>query len=811
MAQVFRSLLRAPAFALTTALLLALGIGSAALLFSAYDAVLLRNLPVAHPESLVRIAQTRPVLGTRSYFPYLYYKLLHDQAKSVEVFGESERLIALTSPEPVEEIRLRLVTPEFFEVLGAPAMLGRILTRADGAESTGAPPAILSYRFWARRFAADPRVVGQTLAIKGVRFTIAGVMPPDFNGVSADSTPDVRVPVWTKVLLSPNTGGVDNIGDMELSGRLRPGATRERAFAEASALWRAAYQQVNPDQHDLAHDTFFQGLRVDDLRHGVSIVRDKFGSALSLLTATAALLLLMVCLNLAGLMLARAASGRQDIAVRMALGASRTRLLRQLLMESAALAGLGCVGGLLIAYAAAPLLVHALPTMRDLTTTPVTLALDLRPDARVVLCSLAAAALATLLFGLAPFATVSATSLESVLRGTRSSARLFGRNALLIFQIALCAFLLAGAGLLARTFAHLDATGAGFDASHVAVFTANVPPTREKPDPAIALHAQLLQRVRALPGVVSAASSAMGIMRGLGMKNTFLPPGHPATPADFLNNNMNSVSPEYFDTLGMKIVEGRNLTVNDVHDAVPRNVVVNQTFVRRFFPEGHLVGREIIVGVQPPPLSERVVGVVTDAHYRNLREPMQPIIYELGDAHDFVIYVRTAGDPASIVEPVRKALAAINPALPFTEIDLLANEVASTTAAERLTAQLVTAFAAIAALIAAVGIYGLFAYVVAQRRREIGIRIAIGATPSEIGAMIAHQAARTALAGIALGLASSWFAAPLIRSLLFEVEPHDPAALATAALFIAAIAALATAGPAWRAARTNPTTALRYD
>jgi predicted permease len=810
MRTILRSLRRTPAFTLTTTLLLALGIGSAALFFSAYDAVVLRTLPVSHPEQLVRIAQTQPVLGTRSSFPEVFYNVLRDHSTTMQPFGECERQFPLTSPEPAEVLRVRFVTPEFFEILGVPAMLGRALTRGDGVESTGAAPAVLSYRFWQRRFAADPRAIGRTFAIRGIALTVAGVMPPGFRGISLDSTPDVRLPLWIKPQIT-HTGRLNVIGDLEISARLRPGVTLERARPEALSLWRAAYLQSDPKAHDLEHDTFFRGLRVDPLTHGVSILRDKFGSALSVLTATACLLLLMVSLNLAGLMLARAASRRQDVAIRLALGASRAQILRQLLAESAVLAAIGCAAGLALANAAAPALTRALPPLRDLTATTVAFAVDLRPSATVIFCSVASAALMTLLFGLAPALTVSSTALETVLRSARSTTRFFGRNALLTFQIALSAFLLAGAGLMVQTFVRLDHTAKGFDASHVAVFTASFPYTPAKPDPAIAVHQQLIDRVRALPGVVSAAYAGAGIMRGIGMKTTFVPPGHAPSPAYFLNNNINYVSPEYFDTLGMKIVEGRNLTPDDAFSVKTANIVVNQTFVRTFFTEGRVVGREIATGMEPPFLSLHVVGVVTDAHYRSLREPMQPVTYLLAGPHDFVLYVRTAADPASIVEPARKVLYDIDPNLPFTEIDLLSGEVDSTTAAERLTAQLVSAFAAIAALIAAVGIYGLLAYVVAQRRREIGIRIAVGATPSEIGGMIGWQAARTALAGIALGLAAAWFASPLIRSLLFGVEPHDPATLALAALFLAIVTAAAVAAPAWRASRVHPVEALRCE
>ena len=804
-----RMLAKNPGFTAAAAGLLALGIGASSAIFSAFNALLLKPLPVRNPGQLVRMVQKTPQLGTRSMFAPGIYEALRDHATTLSaVFGDLDWLAVMNEPQPAEQIRVAIVTPEFFSTLGAPALIGRTLTPDDERDTPGTPPAVLSYGIWQRRFRSDSRVLGRTITLHGNRFAIVGVMPREFNGISADTTPDVRVPrrCFPLISLRANERAVNTA--LEIAGRMKPGVSIAQAQAECQALWRAATESYYGSQADWTPTDIQRELNrpllLDPLEHGVSILRDRFGLALKLLMGCMTLLLLMICLNVAGLLLARSAARREEIAIRMAMGATRVRLIRQSLTESALLAILGSAAGWALAWISTPLLLRALPPIRDVGTTRLRVSLDISPDARVILI-LAAMAIATaLLCGAGPALGAARTSLESVLRGARSRSGWQGRRVLVMAQAALCTLLLSGAGLLVRTFHQLSAMNPGFDRDRVVSFTADPGLNGYTDATANTLRLALLERVRHLPGVVSAATASVPIMRGSGMKTTVAPEGQTIAAGDFLNTSTNGISPEYFETLRIPIVEGRALGESD-REAKPARVVVNQAFMRRFFPALDPIGRRFGNGQS---LFE-IVGVSGDAKYRSLREPMTPTFYTLNVASSFVLHVRTRMAPEGIEQPVRQALAALDPAVPFVEIHTMAEEVDATTASERLTAGLASIFGLMAALLAAVGIYGLLAYAVAQRRHEIGIRMALGARPAEIGRMIGGQALLMAAVGAAIGIAAAVPAARWIRTLLFNVPPADTLSFVAAVGFVLLVSLAAALLPANRAAHVEPSSALR--
>jgi predicted permease len=817
-----RMLAKTPGFTLIAVGLLAGGIGATTVIFSAFDAVLLRPLPVRHPQELVRIVQNTPQLGRRSSFSYLFYENLRDHSTTLSaVFGEQEWLTALTEPAPAEEVKASLVTPEFFDSLGVPALYGRTLTAADGNENTGTPPAVLSYPFWRRRFNADPAAVGRTITLKGHQFVIAGVMPREFNGISVDTSLDVRIPVRVAHDVIEPAGNrnylLSELPDLSLAARLRPGVSRQQARAESLSLFRAStevYYRQHPDFGSVEME-LARGLEIDPVTRGVSILRDRFGTTLELLIGSAGVLLLMVCSSVAGLLLARAAGRREEIAIRLAMGATRARLMRAVLAESALLAVMGAAGGLILARATAPLLARAFPPLRDLRTERLNLAIDFRIDWRVILFCAAISTAAVVLAGLAPALGAARMNLDSVLRGTRAAGGWRGRQALIVLQIALCTMLLAGAGLLARTLAQLRGVDMGFDSAHIVTFTANPWLASYTAAQVESLRVALTEKTRQIPGVLSAATSSRALMRGSGIKMTIAPMGERSSPQDFLNTSSNQVSPEYFSTLGMHMVAGRDFRPEDApRTAPPVQAIVNQAFVRRFFPRGEPVGRMFGPGTNAPAKGQyEIIGVVSDAKYRSLREPMTPTVYHIWrpESDTLQLVVRTLGAPESVIEPVRRALASIDPALPFTEINTMAAEVDASVAPERMTAVLASIFGAVAAALAAIGIYGLLAYAVAQRRREIGIRMAIGARSTDIAAMIGTQTVVMAAAGIVIGLGAALLAAPWIRSLLYGIAPADPLSLAIAGFFVIAVSAAATAIPALRATRIEPAIALREE
>jgi predicted permease len=484
-------------------------------------------------------------------------------------------------------------------------------------------------------------------------------------------------------------------------------------------------------------------------------------------------------------------------------------------MESFLLTGLGAASGVLLACVLTAPMVRVLPPLRDIATRRLPLSIDFGAGWRVLLFSLGISALTALILGVALALSVSRTRIDSALRGVRSSSGWRGRQAVLVFQIALCTLLLSGAGLLIRTFEQLHSLDAGFDRDHVATFTADPSLSGYTASQEQALLVALSQRVREIPGVASVAFASRAVMRGRGIGMTVALAGQRPSSADFLNTNLNAVSPDYFATMGMRVVAGRDFTRVDDPRAKPGHVIVNEAFVRRFCPNIDPLGQRF--GAGPPqravtPMFE-IIGVVSDAKYRSMREPMMPTVYQFSSEFDsFVLHVRTRGRPESVVQPVRQALTALDPALPFVEISTLAEEVDASTAGERLTAALASLFATIALVLTAVGLYGLLAYVVAQRRREIGIRMALGAQTVDIGVLVGRQTLAMVVGGIVVGLAAAVASAQWMRSLnvvLYGVTPSDPRSLAAAAAFVALVAAVAIAIPLARATHIEPAAALR--
>ncbi len=415
---------------------------------------------------------------------------------------------------------------------------------------------MLSYGFFEQRFNADRHAIGRSIVLHGHRYTVVGVMPREFNGISVDSAPQVRVPLASlPQFADTNTKQGDEAFDLDVSMRLRPGVAVAQAAGEINSIW----QSVESKEMVAA----VKRVELDPLEHGVSRLRDRFSGALLFLTSAVGLLLLIVCANVAGLMLARSASRRQEISVRLALGATRWRLMRQTLAETLLLATIGAAGGVMIAFIAMPLLERALPPMRDFSSETVPLALHVALNFRVLAFSLVLCLATAMLFGLAPALQASRADVHGALRVARATSSWRGRQALMIFEVALCTVLLAGAGLLVRTFEQLQHLDAGFDRDHVVTFTVNPRLIGYTPEQAAAVGKAWIERVRTLPGVTSVAFARLGVMRGSGMKMTMVVTGQPITNADFLNTSTNGVSPEYFETMGMRIVEGRGFAETD--------------------------------------------------------------------------------------------------------------------------------------------------------------------------------------------------------------------------------------------------------
>ena len=806
-----RQIRKSPLFSFYVIAPLALGIGLSGAIFLLLDALLLRPLPVKDPHSLVRLIEIVQNLPPRSVYPYDAVEALQRKSTSFsDVIAYADDNAAVRDASGATRVRIQIVTGNYFTALNVQALYGRVLTQSDAFDSAASPPVVLSYRYWQSQFHGDPGAIGKTITLEDRPFTIAGVMPRQFNGLEVETTPDIRIPLAVASLLGTHTTGPDAYRKFvySIAARLKPGVTLDQARIESAAIVGPAMDLQS------ARQIRDEKLDVQSIANGVSIIRPRFAGALILLMAGVGLLLAMICANVGGLLLARAAARRQETAVRLAIGATAGRLLRQWLTESLLLTAIGAIAGLWISFISAPLMLRAIPSMRDLAATALTLSVDLRPDARFFGFAFGLCIVCALLAGLPAALQATRTSLQPSLQSTRATARQPLRWTLVAIQIGLCTFLLAGAGLLISTFRHLRSLDPGFDRDHVVTFSLDPGMAHYTDDQAADLQKSLLASVRALPGVASVSTALLGVMRGTGMKTTIAPEGQIAPRSDFMNTSINAVSADYFDTMGMRLLTGRNLRP-DEPKAKPQNVVVNQAFVRRFFSSVDPIGRKFGGGTGKPVSGDyQIAGVVTDAKYRSLREPIPPTIYipqspAINYSNSFIVYVRTKNRPEGIIEAVRKTLNSIDPRLPFYEVHTLAEEVNATLWAERLLAWLSSIFSIAAAILATLGIYATLAYAITRSRREIGIRVALGATPGDVLRLFSMRPVSSAAIGAALGIAGFYIATPTFRSVLYDISPNDPAAIARAVGAVLFIAAAATLVAIRAAIKAEPAAILR--
>lgn len=816
----WRSITKNRLLAGTVLALLALSLGINTVLLSTVDALVLSPLPVRAPHELVRLVENRPRLGPRSNFQYNYYTALHEHAKSLTAVAGSVEMRVIAS-DTAERVRVQIVTADYFSTLGVTAEVGRTLTADDDANhSNGSVPVVLSDAFWQRAYARDSTVLGRPLRLQNHTFVVAGVMPPIFRGISIDTTPDLWLPRPAATLLLPEEDRKQL--SYELFARLRPGLANSQAQAECVSLAQstaAAELAGNPKLSPA--DRYWavtQAVQLEPLIHGTSWWRTKLSPALLPLLVTANLLLLVVCANLAGLLLTRAIGRQQEIAVRLALGATSARLVRQLSVEYALLASAGGLLGILLAFTALPLVPRLLPPIRDFSGALLPLTLNIQPNLRVLAISLAVCLLAAVCCGLAPVWQAAHTDVQNVLRAARISLRWRSRQVLLAAQVAVCTGLLSSAGLLVVTLHQLRAQNTGVDQDHVVTVSLDPTLTSLTAQQTRQLAGRLVAETRGLPGVSSSAISLIGLMRGTGMKASVAPTGQRIERSSFLNTSLNSVLPGYFDTLGMRILAGADFTGRETAATKPVPSIVNEAFVHQFFPTGSSpIGRTFGSGLGEAAGADfRIVGVVSDAKYRSLREPAPPTVYWLwgrdaAGVQPLVLHVRITVPLTVAIPAIRDTVRRVAPDVPIVEVQTLAAAVDASLWTERLVAWLAAGFAILGALLVGIGLYGLLAYLVLQSTREIGIRAALGATRAHLARWLSAQVLSGVLAGLALGTASAALLGRWLEPLLFGISPYSaPVWIATAALLLL-IAAIGIAAPLSRAVRLDPSAALRHE
>lgn len=798
----FRTLLKTPGFVFIAVVTLALGIGVNSTVFTWLNATLLNPIPgLSHAGNVVAVNRNRA-----STLSYLDFQDLRDRTKSFSgMTAFTLWPLNLTGQAKPERVWGTLVTADYFRVLGVSPVLGRGFQASEGVAPGAAPVAVISYRLWQTRFGGDRAILGQTIHLNTHPFTIVGVAPPVFQGSTTGLRADLWVPVTMVTELVPN--GREWLARrgtrwLKALGRLRPGIGREQAQAELNGLYAEIGRQY-PDSHRGENH-----IRLYPLWRAPSGANAYFSKLLPILAALAGLVLLLTCANLANLLLARGVSRQREMAIRLALGAGRGPLVRQVLMESAVLSLAGGAVALLATLWSATQFQHFAPA----SDLPIWLSVHV--DERVLLATLGISLGTALLFGAIPALRAAGIQPASVLKdeagsvaGGRRKARL--SSALAAAQIALSLMLLVSAGLFIRSFHATRQFNPGFNPRGVLLESYDLGPGGYSPADGIAFDRQVLENVRGLSGV-RAACLANWVPLGFGSSSaSFAPEGYAPGPHEEVSAGFAKVSPSYFETMRIPLVRGRDFAAADAADSAPV-AIINQALAKRYWPGRDAVGKRMKVNGK----WTTIVGVARTTDYYDLNEPPQMFFYlPLFQAYtsNVTLHVRTTGDPRAAAGAVTQAIHRLTADLPVFDISTLEARIGATTFTLRMAGAFVGVFGALALVLAAIGLYGVIAYGTRQRTHEIGIRLAIGAEPGEIGRMVLAQGARLALVGIGIGIAASLGAAQLFRSLLFGVGTSDPMTFLAVTVLLLAVALIACYVPARRATKVDPIIALRHE
>ena len=843
-----RMLGKAPGFTAIAVLSLALGIGANTALFSVVDAVLLKKLPVKEPDRLVLFRwtsgpnfspgshhgnATRDESGrlVKSSFAYQTYARFRAQSGPLsDVFAFGDMPLDVSADGRADVVNGQAVSGNYYAALGVPALVGRTITDED--DRAAAPPvAVVSYRYWQRRFSGDRAVVGRQINLNNVAFTVVGVTPRGFDGtMQVGSSPDVSIPIAWEPQVHGERSLMAGAGAwwLRLMGRLKPGATPEQARASlelilqqtalehrAARVARGANTLKPLGPEDYPRLVAYPGSQGETNR------RQYYQKPLYILLGVVGLVLLIACANVANLLLARSAAREKEIAVRLAIGAGRRRLIRQLLTESLLLAGLGGALGVLLAF----WIKDGLLAVGEWGGQSMA-ALEPRLDLRVLGFTLALSLVTGLLFGIVPAWRATRVDLTPALkdsaRSSGSAARSLFTKSLVVAQVALSLLLMVGAGLFLRTLVNLQRVALGFDESNLLVFTIEPGLIGYKGERLVNLYQQMSERIEGVPGVRGVTFSAEPLLAQSESDRRLYLPGAPVAPDGKAQSSgdvyIHQVRENFLKTMGIPVLAGRDLTPHDDAHA-PTVAVVNQTFARRFFHGENPVGKRFSFDNPDEVGLIEIVGLAGDAKYATQRDEVPPTAYlpwlqESSILRLGTFEVRTSGDPISYVTAVRQAAREIDAGLPLKDVKTQVEQGDETLALERLFAKLLSLFGLLAMALASVGLYGVLAWSVAQRTKEIGIRMALGASARDVLRMVLRQGMALTLAGVVVGLAGAYALTKYLVSLtsmLYGVQPFDPLTFTLIALLLTLVALCACYLPARRATRVDPMVALRYE
>jgi predicted permease len=829
-----RIMAASPSFTLVAILSLALGIGANTAIFSLWNGVLHSPLPgVQKPEQLVMLSNpdeegmwSGRADGPRSWLTYGEFEQLRDHAECFSALMASQSGL---DTWPVrfedgawEEAHGRLVSGGFFQFLGVSPAIGRVFTTAD--DQADMPHAVISYDYWQRRFGGRPDVLGKTFTLRKAALTIIGVAPRGFIGETSGQQPDLWLPVRMQPTVIP---GRDWLHDtppakamwLHVFGRLKTGVTPAQAEAQSNAIFKAGLETFyGPAASGERRREFLdQRLRIQSGARGASETRHDFSTSLTALLAAVGVLFLIACANLANLLLARGAARRPEIALRLSLGASRGRLIRQLITESVALAALGGVAGLAVAY-----VLHG-ALVRMMAESDPRFHMSFELDPLVSIFALAATLAAALLFGVLPAWQVTkndagATLKEQGRSTTGSLGRMRSGRFLVSLQLALSLPLLVGAGLLARTVYNLQRADLGFPTERLLLVRVDLREAALDGARRDSLIQELLKQFQRIPGVQAASYSHLGVFSGGDSGETIQVEGFTPTSDKDRNSGMDVVGPRYFSTLGVPVALGREVQESD-HAGAARICVINEAFAKQFFNGRNPIGMRITaIEDGDKRTAYQVVGVARNARTQSLRDNVEPRYFVASDQNSSsvnrnspIFLIRTSTETAPVLAAVRKSVQRVDASLQIMSARSLEEQMGPLTAQDRTTAQLAIVFGCVALTLAAIGLYGVLSYGIARRSGEIAIRIALGARPSRVIAMILRETSGLVIAGLVVGGGLAYAASQLIISRLYGVAPQDPLTLALAAGLLVLVSLSAVYLPARRASRLEPMAALRQE
>ena len=804
-----RSLLKRPGFVAIAVITLALGIGANTAIFSLVNAVLLRSLPVEQPGQIVSVAM-RGKDDSMSAWSFPNYRDFRDRNETLSGLLVYRFVpLSLSRGAGNERIWGFEVSGNYFDVLGVKAIKGRTFLPEEDKTPLSHPVAVLSYNSWQRRFGGDPEIVGKDVVLNDHQFRVIGITPEGFKGTEMVYTPEIWLPAAMMEWVEPGAKWLEdrNTRNFFANGRLKPGVDARQAEASLNLLALQLAKEYPDTNEGQTVKIVPAGFLIPELRGAVV-------SFTWVLMGAVGLVLLVTCTNLAGLMLARATDRKREIAIRLAMGANRLRLIRQLLTESVLLSVVGGVAGVLLAY----WMIEALLAFKPPIDFP--LALDVEVDWRVLLFSLTVSLIAGAVFGLAPALQATRAGLSQALRETSAqggAARTRLRSVLVVAQIAISLVVLIAAGLVVRTLQQLQTMNPGFDPQNGVTMSFDLGLQGYDEDRGQQFYKQLTERVKSLPGVKSATvSSYIPLSLNYNSRNIFVE-GQPAERGENVPLSMNaSAGPGYFETMGTPLIHGRGFTDQD-QAKTELVAVVNETFVKRLLPHvsssAEAVGKRISFGAASGPYM-RIVGVVRDGKYFNIAEEPRSFIWA-PMTQDYnstgILTVRTEGNPESLIGAVRKEVQALDPNLPLFDVKTLTEHMRLALFAPKIAAMVLGVFGLVALLLSAIGIYGITSYTVAQRTHEIGIRLALGAQLSDVLKLVLSHGLKLTIIGAVLGLFGAFVATRAITSVLYGVSATDPLTFVLVSGLLIGVALLACYVPSRRATKVDPLVALRNE